>query len=207
MQTIIRQGIDTINRWASTYPFALGLFLLLIIYFGAGIGHYPLFDVDEPRYAETAREMLIPPCDWLAPHFNFELRFDKPPLFYWLIALSYKVFGVTVGSARMVSVVSAAFTGTMVYCMARRFWSISAGLLAVGIFMTMPQVFGLSRWAVTDMTLTMTMTGAWVGLMLGWLSDRRWFLVAGFMAGLGLLTKGPIAVALPGITLLLSLWA
>lgn len=207
MQTILRLGYETMSRWATSGPFLLALFLLLVIYFGSGIGHYPLFDVDEPRYAETAREMLLPPYDWVAPHFNFELRYDKPPLFYWLIAMSYQIFGITEGAARLVSVAAASLTGVMVYATARRFWSVSAAMLAVGVFMTMPQVFILSRWAVTDMTLTMMMTGAWIGLMFGWLEDRRWFLFAGLMAGLGLLTKGPVALALPGITLLLALWA
>jgi len=77
-------------------PIAILLILLLVsgTLFFFRLGSPGLFDADEPAYAQAAREMLEG-GDWVTPHFNGRPRFDKPILFYWLISLSYRLFGVT----------------------------------------------------------------------------------------------------------------
>ncbi len=72
---------------------ALLLALLAGALFFTGLGAVGLFDADEPAYAQAAREMLAR-GDWVTPTFNEVPRFDKPVLFYWLIMLSYSLFGV-----------------------------------------------------------------------------------------------------------------
>ena len=71
--------------------FFLGLLPLLI---------RPLWEPDEGRYAEIPREMLAS-GDWLTPHLNGVLYFEKPPLQYWLSALSMKLFGLSGAAARL----------------------------------------------------------------------------------------------------------
>jgi 4-amino-4-deoxy-L-arabinose transferase-like glycosyltransferase len=71
--------------------FFLGLLPLLV---------RPLWEPDEGRYAEIPREMLAT-GDWLTPHLNGVLYFEKPPLQYWLSALSMKLFGVNGAAARL----------------------------------------------------------------------------------------------------------
>ena len=70
----------------------------------------PLIDPDEPRYASTARDMVLN-GNWIVPHFNGVPRINKPPLFYWAIAISYKLFGINEFSARLPSALAA--TGTV----------------------------------------------------------------------------------------------
>src|SRR4029453_8648588 len=63
----------------------LPLLLLAALSFVASIGRGAIADSDEAFYAEAAREM-VESGDWLTPHFNYELRFQKPILYYWLAA-------------------------------------------------------------------------------------------------------------------------
>ena len=90
-----------------SFPFVILLLLSLCFFiFFFGVGNYGLLDKDEPRYAGTALEMLKN-NDWIIPKFNFENRFDKPILFYWLIAISYKLFGISDFISRLPSAVCA----------------------------------------------------------------------------------------------------
>ena len=61
------------------------LLLLCGVTFLAGLGRPAIGDSDEAFYAEAAREM-VERGDWLTPHYNYEIRFQKPILFYWLVA-------------------------------------------------------------------------------------------------------------------------
>jgi Dolichyl-phosphate-mannose-protein mannosyltransferase len=191
----------------SNKTFLLLLLLLLLsgLLFVLNIWGYPLIDVDEPRYAETAREMLTRAGDWITPHFNGMVRFDKPALFYWLIALSYKLFGISAFSARLVSALAATLSVLMLFLFIKHVLNRQAGLLTAVIFATMLGVFLLGRWAITDMTLSCCMLGTWLSLYLVLTLSPKWYLPAGLFAGLGMLTKGPVALALPGITFLIAL--
>ncbi|NTV76298.1 MAG: phospholipid carrier-dependent glycosyltransferase, partial [Holophaga sp.] len=60
----------------------------------------PLWEPDEARYAEIPREMLAS-ADWLTPRLNQVLYFEKPPLQYWLSAISMKAFGLHAFAARL----------------------------------------------------------------------------------------------------------
>ncbi len=78
------------KRWNPWLLLAVGA--LLMLYFG-GLGAIPYFEPDEGRYTEIPREMLVR-RDFILPHLNGVLYFEKPPLYYWLNALSIAVFGV-----------------------------------------------------------------------------------------------------------------
>ena len=78
---------------------ALLLILLSIPTFFAFLGSAAITDSDEAYYAEASREM-IESGDWITPRFNYELRFEKPILFYWMVAATYAVAGVSEGAAR-----------------------------------------------------------------------------------------------------------
>ena len=80
-------------------PFLIGLFSIGLFLFLFYTWAMPLIDPDEPRYASTARDMVLN-GNWIVPHFNGVPRINKPPLFYWTIAISYKLFGINEFSAR-----------------------------------------------------------------------------------------------------------
>ena len=82
---------------------ALLLILLCIPTFFVFLGSAAITDSDEAFYAEASREM-IESGDWITPRFNYELRFEKPILFYWMVAATYTVAGVSEGAAEQLLV-------------------------------------------------------------------------------------------------------
>ncbi len=90
-----RSGQASHDRWLVILLVVLGLPITLL-----GLGSPALYDPHESLYAEVAREMVVR-GDWLTPHLNGTRYLDKPPLFYWLIAIAYTVFGVSEFSARL----------------------------------------------------------------------------------------------------------
>ncbi|TMA49560.1 MAG: dolichol-phosphate mannosyltransferase, partial [Deltaproteobacteria bacterium] len=73
---------------------------LLVLLFAWRLGAWPLFDPDEGRNAEVAREMLAG-GDWTVPHFNGLPYLDKPVLFFWLVAGAFRLLGVGETAARL----------------------------------------------------------------------------------------------------------
>ncbi len=171
---------------------AFGLFVLFFF----RLGSYPFFDPDEPRYAETARQMTEY-GHWITPYFNGQIRLDKPVLFYWLIAGVYRLFGVSEFSARLVSASTATATVGMVYLFARHWVSKRAGGFSAIILATSLLFLGVARMSITDMALTVWMTATTLSLFMALYGQPRWWLGVGLFAGLGLLTKGPVALAIP----------
>src|SRR5512142_804899 len=88
------------------WPFLLALALMGLVVFCYRLEVPGLMDPDEGRYAEIAREMLLLK-DWLIPHLNLLPYLEKPPLVYWLTALSFKVLGFSELAARLPSALCA----------------------------------------------------------------------------------------------------
>lgn len=189
------------------------LFWLLII--GVGLltlwqlGHLPLMDADEPVYGEVGKEMARAGLSgWLTPHYNGAIWFDKPPLFYWLTALSMRKFGVSEFAARLPSALLGVGLIALTYALARRAYpdSPNAGLWSGLVLATTVQFFMLSHASVTDMTLAFTLTAALLGVYC-WIATGRgaWIAAAGAMTGLATLAKGPVAIVLIGLLVILFL--
>jgi len=167
------------------------------------LGSLPLTDVDEPVYGQVGREMARAGwAGWLTPHLGGQPWFDKPPLFYWLSALSMRAWGVSEWSARLPSAVLAVALVAATHALARRCFPQErrAGLWAGFALATCVQFFLLARAAVTDMTLALTLTLA-LGALYVWTQTGRgrWVALAGAMTGLAALTKGPVALVLIGV--------
>lgn len=177
--------------------FLMGLAVALFFYH---LGSYPLFDMDEPRYAEAAREMLER-SSWITPTFNYEVRFDKPVLFYWLIAGAYQVFGITEFAARFFSAVSATSVLLMIYAFCRYWVSSRLGLFAAIIFATSLEVIGIGRMSITDMTLSGLMAAATLSLFMAAHHSKKWWLLGAVFSALAILTKGPVGIVVPGAIL------
>lgn len=169
---------------------------------------YPLIPRDETRYAEIPREMVVQ-GDWIVPRLNFEPYYDKPPLFYWLGALSYRVFGVSEWSVRLVPSVSACILLAMVTLFARRHLGRRSGWMAgLVLFATAGFVF-CSRFLIIDMVLTLFTTASSLAFYCA-VSHKRlhygWWIASAVACGFGLLTKGPVAVVLVFPPALVFLW-
>lgn len=188
---------STIRHW---------LLLALIggILFFAWLGRLPLVEPDEGRNAEVAREMLAS-GDFITPHFNDLAYLDKPAVYFWLVAASFRVAGINEFAARFPSALMALATVFLAWFLARRMIGDSAGLRAGIIFATVPLTIAFSRLVIFDMTLTFLVALALVGYWLAQESDfRRPICDVVFFAamGVGAITKGPVGFLLPLLTVL-----
>jgi len=180
-------------------------YLLLSVLCGllylANLGGYRLFDVDEPRYAETAR-FMVASGDYIVPRFNGAYRFEKPVLTYWLIAAGYRLFGVGEWAARLPSALAGLGTVLLTCLLAGRIRSPGRGLAAGAILACCLQFIALGRWVLTDMHLCFFFTGCLVFFYLGQNEGndskaRLYFLGAFAFSGFSVLTKGPVGLVLP----------
>lgn len=174
----------------------------------AGLGRPPITDSDEAFYAEGAREMLEG-GDWLTPHFNYENRFEKPVLYYWLAASTYNLLGVNEKNARLPSALAGLGLTLLTFFLGRKWFNDSIGLLAGLIIATCFGCVAMARQALPDLTLAFFVTLATYSALTAWLNPpnaalkintaaRRWYvLVAAVAAAGGFLTKGPVALVLP----------
>ena len=195
------------NKYKILYfPFIIIILLSLCFFvFFFGIGNYGLLDKDEPRYAGTALEMFKN-NDWIVPEFNFENRFDKPILFYWLIAISYKFFGISDFTSRLPSALCATLCVLFTWYVARVVFGKSAAFLSAIILTTSIEFVLLGRRAATDMVLCLFFTSSLYSIFLSYyIKDFRvkivWCILAGIFCGLSILTKGPVGILLPLIVL------
>ena len=179
-------------------PFLIGLFSIGLFLFLFYTWAMPLFDPDEPRYASTARDMVLN-GNWIVPHFNGVPRINKPPLFYWTIAISYKLFGINEFSARLPSGMAAIGTVLITYLWGKRIEDRKKGFWAGIVLMASPLFFYLSRLCITDMLLTFFVCSSlylfFVEYMAVNKSNRRRLLLY-FLLGMVFLVKGPVGILL-----------
>ena len=159
----------------------------------------PLLDPDEGLYAAIAREMLAR-GDWIVPHVNGLPYLEKPPLYFWLTALTFKLFGPSEWATRVWGAMSALGTVLLTWRIGRRLYGAPAGLMA-GVVMA--SVVGNAlyvRRASTDQLFVFCLTLA----MYGFLRDaerpdrgRVRFLLFYAGAALAVLAKGFLGVVFP----------
>ncbi len=192
---------------AAGWIVTLFLFCVFVLFFK--LGGAALFEPDEGRNAEVAREILLL-RDWVTPHYDFIPRLDKPIAYYWLVALSYKFFGISEWSARLPSAISALGTLVLVYFFTLRFLGPWHALWTALILLTSVEFFALARIVIPDMVLTFFLTLGLLSFLradcLGSEKKRRTaYLLAYGAFGAATLIKGIIGIVLPGIVIVLYL--
>jgi len=181
------------------------LLALSVSVFFFSIGAHGLWEPDESRYAEIAREMLES-GDWIVPHLNYVVYVEKPPLLYWLVAASFAAFGITEFAARLVIAVAAIATVAATYLFALDGFGRRTALIAGATLATSPLFAAMAQVLTTDMLLTALTTVALFALYAHWKKGGAWCWIAYATMGLGLLAKGPVAIALPAVSLATFLW-
>ena len=168
------------------------------------LGSFGLWEPDEARYAEIAREMLQS-GNLLVPHLNYVAYVEKPPLLYWLTALSFWIFGVSEFAARLPVALSAIAGILATYLFALRAFGRRHAILAAAILATTPLYALMAQVLTTDMMLTALVTIATFALYLHWVEGGRWCWIAYVAMGLAVMTKGPVGAAIPILSVLLWL--
>ena len=186
------------------------LLLLSSLTFLLGLGRQAITDSDEAFYAEAAREM-VEGKDWLTPHFNYEERWQKPILYYWFTAAAFA--GTEPGEfmARFGSALSGIGLVLLTWGAARRLTGNDRGAWIAGaIASTCYGYFAMARFALPDLPLALFITATiWCAMRAVDPREkvpRSWAALAGLAAGLGFLTKGPLALVLPAIVLAPIWW-
>jgi len=198
-----------VQRAAAFAGRAAVLGLLCYLQFLLGNGSFSIMDNTEPKFAVCAKNMLRT-GNWLIPQWNGRVRFDKPPLVYWLQAVAYRLFGFTESATRLPTALAACAVTLMMYC-----FSVGAssdnmrkrqfkGLISAAAFACSLYAVGWARSGVSDMVLC-----AWITACLGcfaaaYISETKatrfaWYIGMFAAAALALLTKGPLGVALPAL--------
>jgi membrane-associated phospholipid phosphatase len=161
----------------------------------------PLFDVDEAVFAEATREMLET-GDLITPTYNYAPRYDKPILFYWLMAAAFSVFGTNEFAARFWPALAGSALVAMTFGFAHAAAGLRFALVSALILATSVEMIALARLAITDMILTFFIAASLYGFYLALTNSDgahsgRWSLIGWAAAGLAVLTKGPIGILFP----------
>lgn len=172
------------------------------------LGHYPLLEPDEGRYSEIPREMLER-GDFITPLLNYVKYFEKPPLLYWLNALSFALFGQNEFAARLPCALSGLLTILFSYWLGRKLFDRRTGLYAALIIGSCLGFAPLARVNITDMPLTLCLTVALGSFMLAVKSAGRekagYYYLCYAAAALAVLAKGLVGILFPGAIIFLFL--
>ena len=185
---------------------------LLFLLFGAAffqfLGRFPLIEPDEGRYSEIPREMLER-GDFITPLLNYVKYFEKPPLHYWLNAISFTLFGQNEFAARFAAALCGLLCVLFTYWLGRRLFERRVGLLAAIILGTSGGFLVQARINITDMTLTFCITLCLGAFLLGIRDEgprKGMYYYLGYAgAALAVLAKGLIGILFPGAIIFLFL--
>jgi 4-amino-4-deoxy-L-arabinose transferase-like glycosyltransferase len=194
---------------------------LYVCYF-SHLGAIGFVGPDEPRYAWIARDMAET-GDWVTPRLYGKPWFEKPPLYYWGAAISFKLFGVSEAAARLPSAISALLATLAMAWLAWRIYDAETARWLLLLLPTTVGMIGFSHAAATDMPFSAMLTIAMVcaAVIVGLVPERSgqdteqpaeplrdervvplrpWLalILFGFFLGLAVLAKGPAGIILCG---------
>ncbi len=188
---------------------------LLVLAFAAfyllPLGSHGLWIPDETRYAQISQEMLHS-GHWAAPHFMGLRYFEKPAAGYWLIAVGQAIFGENLFGVRIVSALSSGLSVVLAYWLAARMWNDPRKSFASALlFMSFAFIAGQAGYANLDPQFTLwanlTLVGFWCAVHRSGRARLGAWTLIGLACGIGFMTKGFLAWALPVmITLPYMLW-
>jgi 4-amino-4-deoxy-L-arabinose transferase-like glycosyltransferase len=194
---------ETRRRWLLLLLTAFTFFILL--------GSRALNEPDEGRYSEVAREM-IETGDWIVPHLWYLPHLDKPPMTYWLVATSMKLFGCNELAARLPLALAGMGGVWAAWLLGCSVGGHRVGFWGALVLQTSLLYFVMARMLTTDMFVTLFNTWAIYFFWRSWqilnselrIPNSKFFVwhLAGWAAiALGFLTKGPISLAIPLVAL------
>ena len=190
-------------RWKITLVIVCAAVLYLV-----GNASVPLWDRDEPRYAQTSRQMLAT-GDWVVPRLLDEVRTAKPVLIYWLQAASMRAFGVNEFAARLPSAVAMLLTLLMLAVVVYHALGPRRALWTALVLASSGLVIAAAKMCITDAVLLLWVTIAQICLLATYARHQRgdvrsWMLPLMMWLAVGLagLTKGPVVLGVMLMTML-----
>lgn len=182
----------------------LFFFLAAFLFLLWGSWLLPVTDPVESNYALTAKEMSTS-GNWISPQIYGTFWYDKPIMVYWLLSLSYTLFGFTDLASRLPSIICGALSVTLLIWYVQRILKDNVTAVWSGAMLALSLEFWvISHAIITDSILLLftipTMLSGYIGVMEG---NKKHLTAAYAAAGLACLTKGPVGLVLPGALLLL----
>jgi len=196
----------------------LALAGLCVVAFFNGLGGLGLMDKTEGLFVEVPRQMLAS-GDWVTPRWNGEPFFDYPVWGYWMVGLSFRLFGLSEGAARLPAALAASATVLALFAVVLQLAPaaepaqrrVGRAMLCATVLCLSPGWVGWGRSSVTDMFLASGISLALLGFALAWgAGERLWLRRLGHAAlalfcGIAVLAKGPVGLLLPGLVIILFL--
>ncbi|MDF1574268.1 MAG: glycosyltransferase family 39 protein [Bacteroidales bacterium] len=186
---------DTILRRILVYAGIVVLSLLFLLPF---LGSVHLFDSDETNYAESAREMIVT-GDYLTVQIDFEPSPEKPPLFFWLQAVSMKIFGINEFAARFPNVICGILSLMMLYSFGRKIYGHRFGLLWILSYAAAILPFFFFKSGIIDPWFNLFIFIGISRFIFYFDPDRatgqvKNLIISAVFFGLAVMTKGPVAI-------------
>lgn len=210
----LRSGDDRPDRDPLTSGWLSAAFLALLCWvsFFRGLGALGLTDKTEALFVEVGRQMLLR-GDWVTSWWNGSHFFDYPVWGYWMVALSFRLFGVSAWAARLPVALAASAVVVATFLLLRQ-WAqpgesqrsrVARAAVAAGVLATTPGWIGWGRTSTTDMFLASAITLSLYGFLLaerhggsGW-QGRLGRVAMAVFSGIAVLAKGPVGLLLPGL--------
>ncbi len=162
-------------------------------------GFIDVMDVDAAQYASIAREMLER-GDYLHVTNRYQDYLDKPPLLFWLSALSFKIFGISNFVYKLPSLLFALLGIFSTYKLGKLLYSEKTGILSALIFASCQAMFLITNDVRTDTILTGAIILS-IWNIAAYNQSGKWIsILAGFVGiALAMLAKGPIGLMAPAL--------
>lgn len=192
-------------RWLDIFILSSIAALLYI----PGIGNCHLFDWDEVNFAECAREMLVS-GNYSQVQLNFRPFWEKPPLFIWLQAISMNLFGINEFAARFPNALCSIITLSSLYLIGERHYSRRFAWIWSSLYLCslLPHFYFktgiIDPWFNLFIFLSLYQFFVFQGLGTGKMAVQR-ALLSGLFLGLAVLTKGPAALVIAAMSVLIFL--
>lgn len=171
------------------------------------LGSAPLFTPDEARYVEIPREMLLY-HRFIVPHLDGIIYFEKPALYYWIVAGAIKLFGFGEWATRSCPAVFGLCGCLITYLTARCLFNRRVGVLSALVLSSSLLYFSMSHLITLDMPLTFFLTACLYSFLIAMqhpdgIKRKLWLWLAYLCSGLAIMTKGLIGLAFPGLIVLI----
>lgn len=179
------------------------LTLIIALFFSVTLGLRPYGTPSEARYIEIARQMVTS-GDWLTPRLNGVKYFEKPPLFYWLEAAQFELFGMEEFSGRFWIMIMMTALCMLAYAAASNLYGRRAGIISAVTLATSVLGFALSRIVLLDVPLSLFLCSTLFAFIFAVRSEQKkqrdgLLLLMYVLAALAAMTKGLIGIVLPGL--------